>query len=139
VTAILPSNFVVAGDRRRRRLNANDRRHKWPATDYNRPVLLGGGLLARSLSARHGAAKECMKSISLAVILVVAVASIEVLARPEVCHPATEQLIASPFDRWSRSLQTGDPKKVVASYAVKSILLPTVSNAASWQDRLQND
>jgi len=32
------------------------------------------------------------------------------------------------FDRWNRSLQTGDPHKVVANYAERSILLPTVSN-----------
>lgn len=40
----------------------------------------------------------------------------------------TEQTIASLFDRWNESLQTGDPKKVVANYAERSILLPTVSN-----------
>jgi uncharacterized protein (TIGR02246 family) len=49
-------------------------------------------------------------------------------ARSEVCHAASEQQIASLFDRWNASLQTGDPKKVVANYASKSILLPTVSN-----------
>jgi hypothetical protein len=32
------------------------------------------------------------------------------------------------FDRWNQSLQTGDPGKVVANYAERSILLPTVSN-----------
>ena len=41
---------------------------------------------------------------------------------------ATEQTIAALFDRWNESLQTGDPKKVVANYAERSILLPTVSN-----------
>jgi uncharacterized protein (TIGR02246 family) len=40
----------------------------------------------------------------------------------------TEQEIASLFDRWNQSLQTGDPQKVVAKYADRSILLPTVSN-----------
>src|SRR5438105_8070551 len=49
-------------------------------------------------------------------------------ARSEVCHPTSEKQIASLFDRWNSSLQTGDPKKVVANYASKSILLPTVSN-----------
>ena len=49
-------------------------------------------------------------------------------ARSEVCHAATEKQIASLFDRWNASLQTGDPKKVVANYASRSILLPTVSN-----------
>lgn len=40
----------------------------------------------------------------------------------------TEQEIAALFDRWNQSLQTGDPQKVVANYAERSILLPTVSN-----------
>ena len=46
----------------------------------------------------------------------------------ESCKPATEQEIASLFNRWNASLQSGDPKRVVANYAAKSILLPTVSN-----------
>jgi uncharacterized protein (TIGR02246 family) len=58
----------------------------------------------------------------------VAVTSTDTLARSEVCHAATESQIASLFDRWNRSLQTGDPEKVVANYATKSVLLPTVSN-----------
>ena len=40
----------------------------------------------------------------------------------------TEQQIAALFDRWNDSLQKGDPTKVVANYAERSILLPTVSN-----------
>ena len=46
----------------------------------------------------------------------------------EVCKAVTEQEIAALFDRWNNSLQTGDPHKVVANYAEKSVLLPTVSN-----------
>ncbi len=49
-------------------------------------------------------------------------------ARMEFCRAATEQEIASLFDRWNQSLLTGDPHKVVANYAERSILLPTVSN-----------
>lgn len=44
------------------------------------------------------------------------------------CQPVSEQQVAALFDRWNRSLQTGDPQKVVANYAARSILLPTVSN-----------
>ena len=44
------------------------------------------------------------------------------------CHAVTEQEVAALFDRWNASLQTGDPHKVVANYADRSILLPTVSN-----------
>ena len=46
----------------------------------------------------------------------------------EICRVTTEQEIALLFDRWNQSLLTGDPHKVVANYAVRSILLPTVSN-----------
>jgi len=49
-------------------------------------------------------------------------------ARSEKCRVATEKDVAALFDRWNASLQTGDPKKVVANYATRSILLPTVSN-----------
>jgi len=49
-------------------------------------------------------------------------------ARTEVCKATSEAEIASLFDRWNRSLQTGDPHQVVANYAERSILLPTVSN-----------
>ncbi|MGZ6236893.1 MAG: DUF4440 domain-containing protein [Syntrophales bacterium] len=48
--------------------------------------------------------------------------------RTENCKVTTEQEIASLFDRWNQSLQTGDPHAVVANYAERSILLPTVSN-----------
>lgn len=60
-------------------------------------------------------------------VLLTAVSS-QALARSESCHAASEQQIASLFDRWNNTLKTGDPKKVVANYATKSILLPTVSN-----------
>lgn len=49
-------------------------------------------------------------------------------SRTESCKVTTEQEIAALFDRWNQSLQTGNPHKVVANYAEKSILLPTVSN-----------
>jgi uncharacterized protein (TIGR02246 family) len=50
------------------------------------------------------------------------------LARTEACKATNEQEIAGLFDRWNRSLQTGDPHQVAANYAERSILLPTVSN-----------
>lgn len=49
-------------------------------------------------------------------------------ARTEICKAISEAEIASLFDRWNSSLQTGDPHKVVANYGERSILLPTVSN-----------
>lgn len=44
------------------------------------------------------------------------------------CKATSEQEIAALFDRWNQSLQTGDPRKVAANYAERSILLATVSN-----------
>lgn len=49
-------------------------------------------------------------------------------ARTETCKVSSEQEIAALFDRWNQSLQTGDPLRVVANYAQRSILLATVSN-----------
>ncbi|MBG6072937.1 MULTISPECIES: DUF4440 domain-containing protein [unclassified Polaromonas] len=49
-------------------------------------------------------------------------------ARTEICKATSEAEIAGLFDRWNRSLQTGDAQQVVANYARQSILLPTVSN-----------
>lgn len=48
--------------------------------------------------------------------------------RTEVCRGTSKQEIATLFDRWNRSLLTGDPHAVVANYAERSILLPTLSN-----------
>ena len=46
----------------------------------------------------------------------------------EVCRETTEEEIAALFDRWNRSLLTGDPRQVTANYAEHSLLLPTMSN-----------
>jgi uncharacterized protein (TIGR02246 family) len=46
----------------------------------------------------------------------------------EVCKASNEQEISALFDRWNSSLQTGVPREVVANYAPRSVLLPTVSN-----------
>ena len=54
--------------------------------------------------------------------------SVSTSTHTEVCKATNEQEISALFDRWNRSLQTGDPHKVAANYAERSILLPTVSN-----------
>ena len=69
---------------------------------------------------------SCVRVAVLAAVLVVV--SQSAYARTEVCRAASEKEIAALFDRWNASLKTGDPKKVVANYAARSILLPTVSN-----------
>jgi uncharacterized protein (TIGR02246 family) len=49
-------------------------------------------------------------------------------ALSESCHATSQSEISALFDRWNNSLQTGDPRLVVANYADYSVLLPTVSN-----------
>jgi uncharacterized protein (TIGR02246 family) len=77
--------------------------------------------------------------ISVGLSIALAAMSAHVEARSESCHAATEKQIASLFDRWNSSLQTGDPKKVVANYATKSVLLPTVSNTPRLTPEAKED
>ena len=72
--------------------------------------------------------------ISIALAAVIGCESHKTIPSPsqsthyEQCEPTSEAKIAALFDRWNQALQTGDPHKVVALYAEKSILLPTLSN-----------
>jgi len=50
------------------------------------------------------------------------------VAGAEICRETNEPEIAALFERWNRSLLTGDPQQVAANYAERSILLPTMSN-----------
>jgi uncharacterized protein (TIGR02246 family) len=45
----------------------------------------------------------------------------------ENCKASSEQEIAALFERWNQALQTGDASAVLANYAERSILLPTLS------------
>jgi uncharacterized protein (TIGR02246 family) len=58
---------------------------------------------------------------------------------PTACRDTNEQEVAALFDRWNASLQSGDPHQVVANYAEKSILLPTVSNKPRLTPAEKND
>src|SRR5215471_7799189 len=68
-----------------------------------------------------------LKSYAVAALLL-PVAQGGAFAKTEACHPTSEKQITALFDRWNDSLKTGDPQKVVANYAPRSILLATVSN-----------
>jgi len=57
----------------------------------------------------------------------------------ESCKVVSEAEIESLFDRWNNSLRTGNPKNVVANYAVRSVLLPTVSNRARYTANEKED
>jgi len=50
------------------------------------------------------------------------------ISHNEHCKPTSEAEIAALFDRWNQALQTGDARNVMALYAERSILLPTLSN-----------
>jgi uncharacterized protein (TIGR02246 family) len=73
-------------------------------------------------------------TISLALATLTGCASRQIRTSPpptaqcERCKTASEAEIAALFDRWNRALQTGDVRQVVALYAEKSVLLPTLSN-----------
>lgn len=55
------------------------------------------------------------------------------------CVKATQSEIASLFDRWNNSLQTGKPAEVVKNYATDAVLLPTVSNKPRTNHALIED
>ncbi|MBN9478000.1 MAG: DUF4440 domain-containing protein [Bordetella sp. SCN 67-23] len=57
----------------------------------------------------------------------------------ESCKGVSEQEVAGLFDRWNRSLQTGDPHQVVANYAPDSVLLPTMSNQPRYSAQAKED
>jgi uncharacterized protein (TIGR02246 family) len=67
-------------------------------------------------------------TLLLALVVVPTVSFADMAQHTEVCVAASEQDVAALFDRWNESLKTGDPYKVVANYASKSVLLPTVSS-----------
>ena len=68
-----------------------------------------------------------------------ALGSAGAFARSEVCVDVSEAQIASLFDGWNASLQTGDPKLVVARYAQKSVLLPTLSDSPRLTPKAKED
>lgn len=78
-----------------------------------------------------------LRSAPLAVLILVATTHVH--AKSEQCQATSDKQITSLFDRWNASLQTGEPKKVVANYAEKSILLPTVSNQPRFTAQEKED
>ena len=70
----------------------------------------------------------CIASVLAACAYVPPAGTAAQRAQVEACTPVSEADISALFDRWNRSLQTGDAHRVVANYAERSILLPTVSD-----------
>lgn len=50
------------------------------------------------------------------------------------CVKMNEKEVASMFDRWNASLQTGDAKTVSENYLSDAVLLPTLSNQVRLTD-----
>lgn len=50
------------------------------------------------------------------------------------CVKVDKMDIADLFDRWNRSLQTGDPTKVAKNYVSDAVLLPTLSKIPRLTD-----
>ena len=67
--------------------------------------------------------RHLASSIAVATLLLAGCAS----QPTEACVETTEQEIEALFVRWNNSLQKGAPQ-VVANYAVRSVLVPTLSN-----------
>ncbi|UWF65719.1 MULTISPECIES: SgcJ/EcaC family oxidoreductase [unclassified Brucella] len=55
------------------------------------------------------------------------------------CHVPTKAKVAALFDRWNKSLLTGDPAKVVANYAPDAVLLPTLSKKVRYTQKERED
>ncbi|MCP9461090.1 MAG: DUF4440 domain-containing protein [Nitrospira sp.] len=83
-----------------------------------------------------------MKNAAVLLTVLVAIPSLSLAEMPqhtEVCVAAKQEDIAALFDRWNESLKTGNPQKVVANYAEKSVLLPTLSSKARFTPQEKED
>lgn len=71
--------------------------------------------------------KATVLVLGVAMLAGCATDNVEASRHMESCKPIDEAQVASLFERWNTSLQTGDPEAVVQNYAKRSILLPTLS------------
>lgn len=55
------------------------------------------------------------------------------------CHVPTKAKVAALFERWNKSLLTGDPAKVVANCAPDAVLLPTLSKKVRYTQKERED
>ncbi|MDQ1215069.1 SgcJ/EcaC family oxidoreductase [Pantoea anthophila] len=59
--------------------------------------------------------------------------------QPVTCIKASEQDVASLFDKWNDTLATGDATKVSQLYVSDAVLLPTISNQVRLTDQERID
>ncbi|PXB02631.1 SgcJ/EcaC family oxidoreductase [Pectobacterium carotovorum] len=71
--------------------------------------------------------------LTLAMLGTLASASVQAAQSME-CVKTSKKEIASLFNRWNASLQTGDAKKVNRNYASDAVLLPTLSDQPRTTD-----
>ncbi|PWD67659.1 SgcJ/EcaC family oxidoreductase [Pectobacterium parmentieri] len=71
--------------------------------------------------------------LTLAMLGTLASASVQAVQHVD-CVKTDQKQIASLFDRWNASLQTGDAKKVNKNYASDAVLLPTLSGKPRTND-----
>lgn len=71
---------------------------------------------------------SAVAAVLLPLLLATGCASTTMPASTATSPQASKAEIAALFDRWNRSLATGDPNAVLANYAPDAILLPTLSN-----------
>ena len=65
--------------------------------------------------------------------------AITLAQQPVTCIKASEQDVASLFDKWNDTLATGDATKVSQLYVSDAVLLPTISNQVRLTDQERID
>lgn len=82
-----------------------------------------------------------MKKLLLSLCLsgVLSVPAVTLAQQPVSCVNASEQNIASLFDKWNETLATGDATKVSELYVSDAVLLPTISNQVRLTDQERID
>jgi uncharacterized protein (TIGR02246 family) len=73
-------------------------------------------------------ARSALASFSAVALACLSIAPTTPVQAQANCPKVTSPQIAELFDRWNKSLQTGDPNAVTQNYATNAVLLPTVSN-----------
>ncbi|MEU9172108.1 SgcJ/EcaC family oxidoreductase [Streptomyces sp. NPDC048420] len=77
---------------------------------------------------RRSITKRAAIVAATAVVALGTVGTVVATAGPEQAKKPSQKQIATLFDTWNATLQTGDADKVAKLYAKDAVLLPTVSN-----------
>lgn len=77
--------------------------------------------------------------LSLCLLGLFSAPAITLAQEPVKCTKASEQDVASLFDKWNDTLATGDATKVSELYVSDAVLLPTISNHVRLTDQERID